>query len=90
MQIISLATLISIAVTSTQFLGNPATASTLHSIPGKQPGVTKCFCLLRQFHILMNSFDSAGITEIKLRTRTSFVDFRRRILQMITFISLKN
>ena len=58
MQIISLATLMLIAVTSTPFLGNPATASKLNNISGIRPDVSKRFRLLRQFHILMNSSDS--------------------------------
>lgn len=58
MQVISLATLISIAVTSNPFLGNPAKASKLKNISGVRPDVSKHFHLLRQFHILMNSFDS--------------------------------
>lgn len=73
MQIIPQVILISISVTSTPFLGNPITADTLNRVFGIDPGVLNCLHMLWKLHILLKSFNSALISEIKLRIRNSLL-----------------
>lgn len=58
MQTNSPAILVSLSVALTPLLGNPATAGTLNSIFGTLLRISRYYSKLRQFHIIMNSFNS--------------------------------
>ena len=54
-------------------LSNPIATGTLNNISGILPVVSKYCSMLKQFHIYINLFNSAWITEIKLKKKTSFL-----------------
>ena len=72
MCIVSPAILISIGNIKS-ILWNPVTTGTLNNISGIPPGVSKYYSMLQQFHIFINSFNSAWITEINLKKRAYFL-----------------
>lgn len=72
MYIVSPAILISFSNIKS-ILWNPITTGTLNNISGIPPDVSKYYNMLQQFHIFINSFNSAWITEVNLKKRAYFL-----------------